>query len=291
VIPLTRSTSKSGKLTAVQLHYMDLPNITLDDALECNQGTLKPLLSAPSCAGAWTGGIETIDDARALFFAGWADGAARAEAMRKYVDGLIPAGTVARRTRCTSDDGEELRIDAVLAGDWDNAYTSRTTRQQRSDSVISLSTGWVAPASIPHERLIWNAVQMIVLADALEEAGWRVEVRAIDAGITSGVTQLIDMTIKSAEEPLRADAIAAVVGHAGVFRTLGFHAICLSPKEVGSHLGTATQGDQLARAVEKAVTEGMLPSVSLCIPRADSLDQCRKNILEAVASLFPDTGD
>lgn len=275
-------------LTSTRLDVDTLGTLSAADAPECNRARFDR--AASHMGGSWTGWLGSVAEARQLFATGWQAGADRAEELRDQLAGAIPAGTITRRRRVTGDEGEELRLDAALAGNWDAAWTRRAPVRVDDPAVISLSAGWMASAAVDHEHLIWNALQAIVLTDALEEAGFRVELRALDGTNTYAMhkyTQLVDVMLKRAEEPLRADLVAAVIGHAGVYRSLGFQSLCTVPKPQQESLGRCLKADAIRKAVADAAGAGMIAPVSYVLPRADNMEQARRNLADAVAALFP----
>jgi len=277
------------KLTTTRINVTTLADLTAADAPAMNRDGFDK--EARNMGGSWYGGLDSIEEARALFAAGWQAGADRAEALRPALADAIPAGTITRRRRATGDHGDELRLDAVLAGNWDAAYTRRETVRAYDPAVISIAAGWIASAAVSHENLIWNALQAIVLTDALEQAGYRVELRAIDGAVTYDLhkfRQVVDLTVKAPEEPLRADLVAAMIGHAGVYRSLGFKALWCVPMQQQPSLGRCFKPAEQAQAIKDAVDAGMTPSVSYILPRADSADTARVNLAAAVRELFPD---
>lgn len=278
------------KLTVVRMDVDTFGSLRADDAPECNRaGFKKREQTRFGTRSSWFGGIQSLADARRLFAEGWQEGAERAESLKHALAGAIPAGTITRRRRTTGDTGDDIRMDAVLSANWDHAYTRRDPARVNDPSVISIAAGWIAPASTSHENLIWNALQAIALTDALEQAGYRVELRALDgtqAYKSHNYTQLVDVTVKRAEEPLRADLVAAMIGHAGVYRTLGFQALWCSAKQQEESMGHCLYAEQVKGAVAQATAAGMIPSVSYVLPRADSAEAARANIRAAVAALF-----
>jgi hypothetical protein len=299
---IIRSINDELKMTVTSFDVDALATISEDDAIPENVSGMLDRMKQCDMRGsgsmkAWQGGVESLAQARALFAKGWKEGADRAESLRRSLDGLIPSGTIARRTRSFGDEGDEIRLDRALAGDWDRAWESRTISQQRDSNVISIATGWIASGATNHNDLLWNAIQLIVLSDALEEAGWRVELRAIDGTYTyshHGYLQMFDVMMKRPEEPMRSDIIAATIGHGGVYRTLGFVAMWTCPKRQQESLGrcigiSESSKHEIGEAAAKAVGAGMMPSVSLVIPRADNETRARNNVRAAVAELFPQT--
>lgn len=280
------------KLTTTRLEVATLATLSQQDAPQCNRaGFHTQEFERVAFGGSWRGGVGSMDEGRALFATGWQEGADRAATLAPQLANAVPAGTITRRRRTTGETGEDFRLDAILSGNWDHAYTRREAVRVEDPAVISLSVGWIASAGVEHENLIWNALQAIILADALEQAGYRVELRAIDGTTTyssHNYRQVIDMTMKRAEEPLRADLVAATIGHGGVYRTLGFLAMWCVPKPQQYGLGRCFRPKDTKQAIAEAVEAGMIPPVSYVLPRADNIDQARTNIREAVAALFPD---
>lgn len=235
----------------------------------------------------WYGGIESTDEARELFSRGWAEGAARARAKVDEVKHLVPTGAIRkRRTRRLQDDGGELHLDNALAGRWDRAFHGMAKTARRDDNVVSLVGGFTIMSGVDHEDVIWNAVQMIVVCEALENAGWRVELRGFDTLTAHGAhdEQTFDVMVKRPEEPLRADAVAAFFGHAGVYRTLGFGMLCASNIDLHDYLGTSS-GAHPADAASSLANAGAINPVTLRLPRADSQWRCEENINNALGQL------
>ena len=286
---ITRQVNDAKKLTVTRLDVATLGTLTADDAPEFNRSGFKEI--GTSMGGSWFGGLQNMAEARALFLNGWQAGADMADTLRPDLAEAIPAGTITRRRRTTGDDGDDLILDAALAGNWDAAFSRRSPVRVEDPAVISLTAGWLAPGSVSHADLIWNALQAIVLTDALESAGYRVELRAFDATRTyrlHGYTQAVEIMLKRAEEPLRADLVAATLGHAGVYRSLGFQSMWIVPKPQQPSMGACLKASDVPALIEDATTTGMIAPVSYALPRADDCATARQNLKNAVRALFPD---
>lgn len=285
-----------GRMVHTRLTLERFATLTRDDVtVEDNRARWDNEFCSRDWRSDWVGRIGSWENAVALFTDGWPEGAARAESLADDVRHAVPqGGIVKRRTRRLMDDGGDLVLDRAMAGDWDRAFHGIVKADRRSENVVALTAGWVAPARIAHEDLIWNAVQMIVLTDALENAGWRVELRGIDGVYSNAVdntTIMAEVLVKRPEEPLRADHIAATFGHAGVYRSLGFAVDLVGPAPVGFGLGRCLidLNEQQAAVARLVAGNATLPS-SLHLPRADSLSQCKQNIADAVAKLTGQLG-
>lgn len=238
----------------------------------------------------WYGHIGSLSNVRKLFTEGWREGAGRAERLSAHIEEMIPASVVPRRVRRSSDEGDELRVEKVLDGDFDNAWWTTRREMQAAPNVVSFAFGWLADAGTRHSDLIWNALQAIALADALETNGYRVELRAIDGTMPGKNIHVTELLVKAADEPLQPDLIAATIGHAGVYRTLGFGAHCMHPTDTTSGLGACMYGENgVTPHLNMLVAAGHADPVSYWLPRADSQEQAVANINNALKKLNANT--
>jgi hypothetical protein len=235
----------------------------------------------------WFGGLGSWDESKAVLTDGWPEGATRALELARQISANIPPITSHRRRVVNSDDGNELRIDQALRGEWDVAW-QRSARREITRPVLTIGCKIGGLVNCSAEQLFWSGAQAVALVDALENAGYRVELRAISAvaNINSNGGRLVaDVMVKRADEPSRPDAIASVVAHAGTFRT-GMFALRtrgpaqMSPGEVGATI------QEPAGIMQECADKGWLqdmPDVilSAAYSRADAV----KHITEAIRKL------
>lgn len=216
----------------------------------------------------WYGGLTSMAEAVQLMTEGWAEGAARAAEVAPKLREIVPPPKTIRRRVKWDEVGSELHIDRALAGDWDKAWRNTGPHVTNTPRVITLACNFGGDKNKTPEQLFWNAAQMLVACDLLESAGYSVELRAIKANLLGRYRksqpletqrfhmQLTDVTVKRAGQPLRADTVAAVFGHAGVYRTFGHMAICSAPWNAGTELGKPWDiGATLADAVAAGLTD------------------------------------
>lgn len=274
--------------SVVRLDAAQLDQITLDDApTTYNRKRMERVLKGEtSWASSWMGNIGSLENARALFSQGWQDGGERAALLRDQISDAVPASTAPVRKRRVRDDGDELRIEQALRGEWDTAWWSMQKEQAPTPTVVSLTTGWIAMCTIPHADLIWNAVQAIVICDLLEANGYRVELRALDAvRIDRRALHFTELTMKRASDVLQPDLIAATIGHAGVYRSLGFAAMCCHPTDTNFELGHNPDPSTRQAGIDAAIAAGVIDPISYHLPRADSERQCVANITHVLGEL------
>ena len=236
------------------------------------------------------GGLASTSEAKEIFERqGWQDGAdrARAEIPSLKLGDFAPEAVAMKRRRAVADAGDSVRIEAALAGDWDRAYETRTKKTTRVPVTLSVGCAFGGPAEITHAEMFWNGLQMAALCDLLEGAGWRIELRALKANNfgTTGKVHAQDWTVKQSDQPLRLDTTLALFGHAGVYRSHGWAALCASSYAVPSNLGFVQKGDQLVETFRRLASSSIIPPLSLIIPQAYSRDEAVRNLTVALKTL------
>lgn len=284
---------KDHTVSLVRIHASQLADLTQDDAATDYNRSRFAYYCMPGESSresqlktSWYGGIGSFENARKLYTEGWRAGAERAERLFATIEDMVPASVAPRRVRRSMDEGDDLRVEKVLDGDFDNAWWSTRRELLAAPNVVSFAFGWLAPNYIEHEHLIWNALQAIALADALENNGYRVELRAIDGTTPGSNAHVTELMVKSADEPLQPDLIAATIGHAGVYRTLGFGAHCMHLTNTNYGLGACLNGKiGVTPYLNKLIEAGHADPVSYWLPRADSQEQAIANIKNALKEL------
>lgn len=190
---------------------------------------------------AWRGG--SLDDLRTLHT--WPEGRERLREIG--LDNVqLPMVQGVKRVRCWSDDGDEFDRDRFDAGYDDCWQTRRRRRSPNGKRVIRITVEVSASGSKSADSLIWSGVATAKLVDELEQAGYRVEVDAVDTSrdIQTGrvytpynVVEVI--RIKNADDPLNIDALI-LIAHPLFFRFHCFSARIRRPLKVMEGVGYAT---------------------------------------------------
>lgn len=239
--------------------------------------------------GSVYGELRSHDDARRLLIAdGWQAGVtrARAEMPTLPLADLVPEAVAMKRRRTFAEDGDTIRVDAALAGQWDRAWETRARRSARQPVTLSIGCGFGANGSVSHDDLFWCGLQMAALVDLLEGAGFRVELRALKANdFGRGRFHAQDWTVKQADQPLRLDTALSLFGHGGVYRTFGWLANFATEFKTPGTMGhVLTSGDMLKRF--NALAEAsIIPPLSLIVPTATSRDEAIENLRAALRAV------
>lgn len=235
--------------------------------------------------GSSWGDIDSLEDARKLFSYGWDAGAerARTESASMPLADLTPEAFIMRRRRVYRDTGDSVRIESALAGDWSVAFEGREKRASRAPAALSVACAFGGAGGIDHDEMFWTGVQMVILTDILEAQGWRIELRAIKANDYGKTIHIQDITVKTADQSMREDAVMALFGHAGVYRVFGWAGNLMSSAKVPQALGTVLTGLELANAMAGASNRDMVAPASLVVPQAYSRYQAIENLKAALA--------
>lgn len=232
----------------------------------------------------WQGGLTGIDSAIALLNDGWPEGANQAAALVSGLASIVPPPRDTRRRMTWGDDGMELSVDRALSGQWENAW--RVARRQVSPvaRVVSLACDFGGTFDKTHAELFWAAAQMIVATDALENAGYAVELHARNAAVIvrNRKCVMLDILVKSADQPLRPDVVAAVFGHAGLYRSVAWLARCSSPFAVPDSMGTTCETQFYAKV---ANAYGHLTPADCVLPLAYDIQTATANLATALTQL------
>ena len=247
--------------------------------------------SLSSGGGTWGNsfyGNASLNEIQTLMTQGWADGAAKAGSMTPTLSNLVPPPRSIRRRIRWAEAGTDIHIDRALSGDWDKAFRNSYTEQVAgSPRILSLACNFGGHSDLGTEQLFWCAAQMIVTCDLLEQAGYQVELRAVKHNVHHGARNphtLIDVLVKQAGQPMRADAVAAVFGHAGVYRTYGHTLLMTAPHDIGSGFGAPTA---IGAMLKIATDAGLCERADYVFEHGYSMQQAADNITRALTQLVP----
>lgn len=232
---------------------------------------------------------KSWDDARKLLREGWPKGVKRAKGLVDKLSGMLPEPESARRRpRWNDDDSGELDRDKLYSSGIDTAFRGTSRVKQRAPRVLRIVANWAMNAGCTADQVAWNGAAITALVDCLEAADYSVELSLAlptrhwydDGHITMPVVR-----VKTAGDPLSLNTIAAIAGHAGIYRSFGFAAICTSPRRVDSSLGSCLQVQEAwEQAVQALVVEPVDAYMELSFDEAGAIRSAKK----VLRKLFPD---
>jgi hypothetical protein len=170
---------------------------------------------------AWAEGLEVLD-----------------RMLTDLADAKLPKPTSRKRKpRFRDDDGDEVDFDRLRCGQsfW------RTTRRQstKGPATITILVDVAANCHVKHEDILWRGAAAVALTKLLEEAGYRVELWAVDMSESlwsnrskghCDTAGLMAVRLKAPGDALDVSTlISAVSGWA--FRTVYFRSMCCEGKK------------------------------------------------------------
>lgn len=168
---------------------------------------------------------------------GYPEGETAIARMRESIKGKLPHAVGVGRTLTRGYQGDELDIHAVNRGDLGNAWTSRQRKVRRTLTNIRILVDIGGNAATNASSLAWRGVAAATLAEVMTKARYNTEIIAAWAtwGSIDGWdgVNLNACVIKPFGASLNLSILAATVGLAGFFRTLGFAAIIRAADEMG----------------------------------------------------------
>jgi hypothetical protein len=191
----------------------------------------------------WRGGMSSVEEVKEFINNGWEKGVAQ---MRESVKALTVHGvkSIKRRKKWT-DEGDEIDMCRVYSGELDHAWLS--TERKLSDGGVTHLTVWVQTGFLCTHNpkdFFWRGAIACLMVDALEEAGYRVEVKGYYCGTqvfsrtrSGRIDCIYTYPLKSFEEPLNIDRMAAVTATAQFFRCAGFAVKMSAPYSAEYGLG------------------------------------------------------
>jgi hypothetical protein len=173
----------------------------------------------------WFGGIRNLDEAAAILEQGWPSGAARIRELATEIH--APAAKAIRRKIAWRHDGDEICTDRLRSGELDTCWRGSRRQNCAGPTLVTVNVNWGGLVSVSADGLFWQGGAACALADSLEESGYRVRIIANNWSRvvkSADLRMLVRVVVKDFDEPMRLDAMAAVLAHAGIYRTFGFMA-------------------------------------------------------------------
>jgi hypothetical protein len=271
-----------GIETLYSLNLGELPEQPKRDCPEPNQAIRRKMLQTAfeHYGSEWMGGLQSWKEAAALLANGWPEGAERLRVLAQKLSSQVPQARSIRRKLTWADDGDEICKDRLQSGLLDQCWRTMRRSPFVAPQTVAIETTWGGHYGQTAEELFWQGAAAAVMTDILEEAGYRVEVYANRVSERRGRRHCVRVKVKEADMPMRLDGVAAVLCHAGIFRTFGFlcieqaefdvgdwghgHGSELNPGDAGVlnggvesiHIGTISTESEAVAAIRKFVEKG-----------------------------------
>ena len=192
--------------------------------------------------GEWYGsGIKNGIEIDRLGRDGWPKGIDRVGGFAKDLNAQPPTG-IRRKTR-RGWNGQELDIHAVNAGRLPKSWISRRRQRATKYRSISIALDMGINSGVSESVLFWRGASVMRTAEALQHAGYNVEIIAFCAsdGLLSGKSGRCTYSciVKSFRAPIELTSLVFTTCSAGFFRWHIFRAFHTNERRVCSSLGRA----------------------------------------------------
>lgn len=243
--------------------YRELPNLQAAFSLRGSEANRKaghgPDIDAANAKGvkpgtrngsrgemSWDLGISTTEQAEQLVKDGWPDGVMELKGATKNIKAT--KAVVIKRKRRMGAEGEMVDPHKVISGQLETAWESRRRTARPASKHVTIwceiTTSW----AVKPEAMMWRGIAAAAVTKLLEDAGYRVTVKAYNQlstlaceGPKSGRTLLV-FTAKRSDEMLNLPRLCYLLAHASAYRTLGFQYKRSLPWAVRSSLGICDYG-------------------------------------------------
>jgi hypothetical protein len=231
----------------------------------------------------WFGGIKNLKEAATILEQGWPEGAARIRDLSAKVQ--APEAKSIRRRITWGDQGDEVCRDRLNGGQLETCW--RGTRRQTSigPTMVTVNVNWGGLCNATAEELFWQGAAACALVDSLEESGYRVRVIANNCSSLEDGMMLLRCVVKDFQEPMQLDAMAAILAHAGIYRTFGFMAKEQSRLKVDTGHGSTRS---ITQALMEALNDGS--EQTLILDKAYSREAAIVALKKVVSTLNGEQG-
>lgn len=231
---------------------------------------------------------EAYEDCRKVLQDGWPRGVERVQELVAKLRRKLPEPESARRKPRWGDEGDDLDRDKLYSGQLDTAWRTTTRVKRRAPRVVRIAFSWGMSCFASAEQLANSAASLMVLADLLEAADYQTEIvlcgTATHGYGSDAMTSASIVHLKHAGDALNPNNIA-IAGHAGIFRTFGFHMICAHDRPVDCGLGHPSE---LAGTWKQLVDEKMVLPVDAIIERCTSMKGAENRVIKALREILGD---
>lgn len=149
-----------------------------------------------------------------------------------------------RRTRFSEDNGDEVDYDRLRDG---RAFWRSSRREStRGPATVTVLVDVGANCNVDHQNILWRGAAAIALTKRLEEAGYRIELWAVQksehvwssrrAGGRWDLHKMDAVCLKRPGEPLDPSTLISTVS-GWFFRTVFFRSNCLGDRPIRANLG------------------------------------------------------
>lgn len=149
---------------------------------------------------------------------GWQQGVDLMQQVAGAVD--VPVPRSVRRRGAWMDQGDEVEMQRVWAGDLDRAWRRTVRLDSTGPRRVRILVDSIANGGVEANVMRWRGVAALRLCDVLVEAGYTVQVESVFCGKSDGHRYRLAVAVKDYSQPLDLPALAATTALPAFFRAL-----------------------------------------------------------------------
>lgn len=212
---------------------------------------------------------------------GWPEGSKLLSKVSREVSAMIPTS---RRMKIESNhvSGFDPNVGDLLGG---QPFAFRRWGKQPKPQVIRLAVNTAVEAGVPTSAMVWSGAVAMVLADMYTQAGYSVEIWAVDTAACFASDEEVNKTVslvcaKRAEDQLLPDMLASVIVSPRFTRAV------LLPLAWQTRLEMPDSGGSAWDCDESTLTK-LAPDLApmVCLPRVFSKADAVKQINDTIIKL------
>lgn len=203
-------------------------------------------------------GCESIKQVQQFTEHGWKDGRQKAHKALNDIGDVQGAQSIRKRRRF-GESGDELDIQKVYSGSLDKAwqYSRREHAASFGVNIVKILCDISALCDVSAEKMFWRGAVASILADKLEDAGYRAEIVAFSH--TSGTYTdnsgcYIEVMVKQPDEYLDLDRVICATALSGFMRYYIFKSKLSDSKKADGGLGRPKNEPYKASENDIAIT-------------------------------------
>ena len=161
---------------------------------------------------------------------GWPQGVQRLLGVFEAVRNNAPMPKSIRSRYAWTDEGDDYDPIRAYSGELDRSFGGFEPSEWRGPRTVRLVTRFGGHAGEDAETFFWRAAPLLAVADALETAGFNVEILACAADTAPNAEKCVRrVTVKQAGQNLDLSALALICCTAAFFRHCGYVTNAASP--------------------------------------------------------------
>jgi len=184
------------------------------------------------------------------------------------------------------DEGDELDFDRLGQGEDDVAWRRmERIEASRRSRIVVIDVNVIVHAGAKQKEFAWNGVQAVVLVDALEAEGFRVEVNVLQVLSIDEAKFASRVRVKRAQDPLRIDLLAYQTGCVALTRSALWRCMHAAKQRIPCYGWNDVSPAEVRAMAHFAAAEDRKPDHVL--PIALNKAQALERIREVIATYRP----